>query len=484
VSVAFLFARIAEHNLGNRKSQRRSVIADDRGGITIFMVIVFGLLLVIGGMAVDYQRYELARADLQDALDRGALAAANENHIYDTSGTLTLSEQAYDLISDYMGSRNYRPESMTLSVTASMIPGGMMISAIANEPVDTIFLRLAGITRMNVEVSADATQAIPLIEIALVLDVSKSMSWNSTSAPGTKLAQLQIAAKQFVETILTDEAAGRVLISIIPFSQQVSMPRAMADVYNLDRHHNYSSCFDFHSVDFGTVAMPTNPSTAYTQGQHFIETGAGSWPRRYGCPISTNALTPFSDDVNALKAAIDALTPESFTATYFGTKWGAALLDPSSRPIVDAMIASGELSEEYAGWPHDWNQISVRKIAVVMSDGKNTKLHEIKDHVYDNYSPWYWNNNEPSWGQKTAVVDNDKTGEGDVLLKSICDQLKLGMNTTVYTIGFELASEPAAAAALEDCASSLSTHYLVEGVEISTAFQNIAGEIVNLKLIN
>ncbi len=52
------------------------------------------------------------------------------------------------------------------------------------------------------------------------------------------------------------------------------------------------------------------------------------------------------------------------------------------------------------------------------------------------------------------------------------------------TIGFELAGQPKAEAALKDCASAPSTFYLVNGVEISTAFKNIADEIVNLKLTN
>jgi len=37
---------------------------------------------------------------------------------------------------------------------------------------------------------------------------------------------------------------------------------------------------------------------------------------------------------------------------------------------------------------------------------------------------------------------------------------------------------------MSDCASAPSTFYLVNGVEISTAFQSIADEIVNLKLTN
>jgi hypothetical protein len=99
------------------------------------------------------------------------------------------------------------------------------------------------------------------------------------------------------------------------------------------------------------------------------------------------------------------------------------------------------------------------------------------------HSPDYWNINEPTSTEKIAIIDNEQTGQGDVLLKDICDQAKIGANATIYTIGFELAGEPIATAALEDCASSLSTHYVVDGAELSTAFRNIALEIVTLKLI-
>jgi hypothetical protein len=197
-----------------------------------------------------------------------------------------------------------------------------------------------------------------------------------------------------------------------------------------------------------------------------------------------NAITPFSNDPTKLKNAIDALSPETWTATYMGMKWGAALLDPTSRPVVDAMIANGSLSQDFAGWPNAWNDTSTRKITVLMSDGQNTKLNEIVDDIYNQHSPDYWNLNAPGSGEKIAVIDSEVTGEGDVILKTICDQAMIGANSTIYTIGFELAGQPIAAAALEDCSSSLSTHYLVEGVEISTAFQNIADEIVNLKLVN
>jgi len=460
----------------------RRFVADDQAGITAYVLVFFILMLVAGGMAVDWQRYELVRADLQDALDRGTLAATNRNQTYAVDGLLSEDEQAEQLIAQYMESRNYHSGAVSLSVAVDPISGGRSVTASAVDRLETIFLRLVGINSMDVAATSGAIYAYPKLEIVLVLDISKSMDFNSTSAPGTKLDQLKVAAKEFIDTVLGDNNHSPTLVTVVPFSEQVNLPRSLADNYNLNRHHDYASCFDPRDLDFGSTAMPTNPATPYRQYQHFIETvGGGS---TYGCPQINNAITPFSHDRTALKNAIDALTVESYTASYMGMKWGAALLDPTARPVISNMRTNGQLADDYAGWPNAWNDPSTRKIFVLMSDGKNTKLNKIVDGIYSQHTPAYWNSTPPTNGQKLAYVDNEKTGEGDRMLKSICDQIKAGPSATIFTIGFELAGEPVATAALKDCASSLSTFYEVDGVEISTAFQNIADEIITLKLMN
>jgi hypothetical protein len=380
-----------------------------------------------------------------------------------------------------MDSQNYTLGAQNLNVTVTEISGGRRVSATAGLQAPTIFLSLIGLKTMDVSARSAAIQSAGKIEITLVLDVSGSMGWDSTSAEGTKLAQLKIAAKDFIDTILAGDNPTQILISIVPFSQQVALPRTMADLYNLNRTHDYSSCFDYHSINFGTTTMPTNPATAYDQGQHFRENvGSGN----FGCPKINNIITPFSNNPTALKAAIEALSPETWTATYMGMKWGTHLLDPSSRPVVSALIASNTLPGTFAGWPHAWDDTSARKITVLMSDGQNTRLNEIVDAVYVQETPEYWNSNNPGSGEKISIINSEATGEGDVILDQICTQAKLSETATVYTVGFELGDQPIARAALEACSSALSTHYLVEGSEIQTAFQNIAGEIVDLKLIN
>lgn len=481
----------------------RQFCRDERGGLTMFIVVLSGLLLVAGGMAVDYQRHELLRGDLQDALDRGVLAATNNNQEYDDNSGVSLDEQAKQVVLDYMVSRNYRPDDFDISVSTTGVNGGRRVAATATEKVSPIFLRLMGMNEWTVTARSAAIQAIGKTEIVLVLDVTESMSSSLRSQSGcsgsrrhgrrhshnypcpttSKIEALKDAAKEFIDTIVTDDTKDQVLVSIVPFSQNVALPRAMADLYSIDRQHDYSSCIDFHDMDFDSTALPTDPATPYAQAQHFNDPYIGIGGRHH-CPNANNMLTPFSNDATTLKAAIDSLSTESYTAIYMGAKWGVALLDPSSRPVVSAMIANGELSSNFEGWPNSWNNISVHKITVIMSDGANTLLNEVKDYRYAQHTPAYWDTHYPYYSDINSVVNNNYNHQGDQLLKRICDQAKVGMNSIVYTIGFEVAGDSTAEAALEDCASSASTYYLVEGLEISEAFGNIAREVVNLKLVD
>ena len=287
----FSKALLAKDERGTQKKPLGSFMQDECGGITIFVLVFSVLMLVVGGMAVDFQRQEMARADLQNALDRGVLAATNANHVYDTSGGQTEEELAQLLIAEYVESRSFKFGALNVSSVVTQMPGGRAIAASADEPLNTIFLRMMGLDTMNVAVNSGAVQAAPKLEIALVLDVSGSMGWDSTSAPGTKLEQLKIAAKEFIDIILDSDSGNQTLISIIPFSQQVVLPASMADQYNFDRVHNYSSCFDYHGLDFDTTAMPTNSLNPFEQGQHFSE-----WGGNNGCPQASNEIKALSND--------------------------------------------------------------------------------------------------------------------------------------------------------------------------------------------
>ncbi|MBY8975853.1 VWA domain-containing protein [Rhodobacteraceae bacterium NNCM2] len=475
-------------------------LQDERGGITVFTIILMILMLVLGGMGIDLIRHEIARADLHNALDRGVLAATNLSE--DLVGTrteddgsitdLTEDEVARRVVAEYLATRNHPIGPLNFDVQLTSSPTARQVAASAQQPVDTIFFRLAGLKQLDANVRSGAEQAIGKTEIALVLDVSGSMGEPSTTSPGTKIAQMKDAAKEFVRTVLHGDNANHVLVSIIPYSSRTSLSMSMAGMYNISVDHDYSRCIDYRDLDFTSPAIPLNPFTPYRQSQEYIESGSGD-NRVFGCPHFNNAITPYSNSVDELVGAIEALTTEKWTASYIGMKWGAAMLDPGSRAIVDAKISANQLPDTFAGFPHDWDDVTANKFVVLMTDGVNTNLNRIRDEKYNaKESPAeYYHENAPGGDKYTAVNGTN----GNLLLQDICEAVKTQpKQPIIYTIGFELNVNTNAARTakreLKKCALDPSpdardpyaTHFEVEGVEISTAFQIIAEEIKRLKL--
>ncbi|MEO0819065.1 MAG: pilus assembly protein [Pseudomonadota bacterium] len=491
---------------------------DETGAVVMFVLVIFLVMFVAAGMAVDFMRQEMARADLQNALDRGVLAAT------DVSQSVNTKAEAEAIISQYMGSRSYLEAPYTMSVTEFSNLGGRRVVAEASLGVNTVFLRALGYDALQVPVRSTAVEGAEDIEVVLVLDVSGSMGNPSTAFPGkTKLKAMQDAAVEFVETVLRGEGADRFLISIVPYSAQAAPPAWLADLYGINRWHSYGSCFDIDALDFTTTDMPTGGT--YEQYQHFIErteTVDDVYRRVFGCPGPANHIVPFSATEKTLTDAIKGLREEFWTASYMGMRWAAALLDEDARPVVTRLITDETLNAKFAGWPRTWNGAGSQKIVILMTDGVNTRHNKIHDATYRRSEPVpvpaggdgaalldagdgtpappfsgtdadYWDTHIPSDSERYSLINNESgatKGDGDDLLKDICDAMKFDVvdgvqvprNTVIYTIGFELSDSVVAQDALADCASSASTAYLVEGLQISTAFAAIAAELQELRL--
>src|SRR5690606_26555123 len=111
-----------------------------------------------------------------------------------------------------------------------------------------------------------AEESISNIEISLVLDVSGSMG--ETSASGaTKIAELQVAAKEFVRIIYAQSEPQRTSISIVPYNNQVNAGKALLDQFNHTRDHDHSHCVDFSLSDFSIAWL--NTTALLSQAGHF-----------------------------------------------------------------------------------------------------------------------------------------------------------------------------------------------------------------------
>ena len=436
---------------------------NESGGITIFVILLFLIMVVGGGMAVDFMRQETMRADLQNALDRGVLAAASFKQGNDPE----------QIVQDYLDSRSFRDYTYDLNVNSQLSLNSRLVTADASVRINTFFLKIIGINQLSAVAHGVAKEAITNVEISLVLDVSGSMGRNG------KMTKLQNAAREFVDTVLTDTTRDKTTISVVPYSAQVNPGAALASKYNVNIWQNYDYCLAIPASDYYTTELL--PTTQYDQEQHWRWRSCHYW-----CPTSDRQILPFSNNNTELKDMISDLYGQGNTSSYMGMKWGVALLDPETQPVVAGLIGEGVVDPSFANRPGPYadpsapNSDDTLKVVILMTDGVNTTHKRVKDWYYDRHSPAYWHNRSISYNSnKLETVVNWR--EGDRRLDHICTAAK-DAGIVIYTIGFEVAGT-AAEGKMRNCATSPNNAFLVEGVEISDAFRVIANDIDQLKLI-
>ena len=372
--------------------QIRHFQKDETGSIIIFSLFMFAMMLMIGGLAVDVMRAEYQRTEIQYTADRCALSASG------------LSQQlpATDVVTDCFQKAGLGWLDPTVVVEQAQ--NSKKVTILLPDPeIKTIFLAVDWSKIFNVDggsaveylttpAVAAAIDGVQKVEVSLVLDVSGSMS--SSSASGrTKIEDLQIAAKDFVDALLLDAPyPDTYSISIVPYATQVTAGPDLLSKYTVTTEHNYSNCVDFDTSAFGTTALS---QTALLKRSVYLEPFTIShgdkikWGYR-SCPEhDSRKILPFAGDIATLKGYIDNLTPEGMTSTEIGMKWGAALLDPGTQQVAQELITDGLVSPIFAGRPNDYGTDGVLKVMVVMTDGDNTSSYAL-DPAYETGSTNVW----------------------------------------------------------------------------------------------
>ncbi|MCR9126814.1 MAG: pilus assembly protein TadG-related protein [Rhodobacteraceae bacterium] len=194
-----------------RHRRRFRPVADESGAMVIFGVYLFVMMLMVAGIGVDLMRAERDRTELQNALDRAVLAAADMDQQLAPA----------TVVADYMqraGLRAYLGD-----VTVGEGVNFRSVAASASRPMDTQFMHMTGVDRLTVPARSAAMESRLNIEISLVLDISGSMRSNN------RMTTMRVAARQFVDQVLEGEAALRTSVSVVPYAGHVNPGRAMFD---------------------------------------------------------------------------------------------------------------------------------------------------------------------------------------------------------------------------------------------------------------
>lgn len=453
-------------------------VSDERGALTPLMVVLLSGIILMTGVALDLARHESERADLQDALDRGVLAAAS----------LSQSVDPQSVVEGFVANRGMSSAVPSIQVGQENALNYRRVAAIANYQLDTLFLRLAGLRELPVFAHAAAVQRLHHVEISLVLDISGSMARERTG--GTNLSRLEVlrdAASRFVEVALTDFARPLTTISLVPYAGQVNAG-AMFGHFNTSRVHNYSSCTEFTTSDFNTTQLPAEGSRA--QVPHFqwfnFEGDSGHEAEWGWCPSDQQAIVPFSNDPDALKIEIAQFVGHDGTGTQNGLKWGIGLLDPTTQPLVQSLSDAGIVNSDFADRPVGYTEPNALKFIVLMTDGNIRYQQRPTPSAYNTASERaYWASNKLTSSYATLNTSSKRADNEDDQVDNfleLCSRAKQA-GIIVFTIGFDVDQGTGAYNEMRSCASSVGHFYDVDGLDLTSAFQQIASTIERLKLV-
>ena len=341
---------------------------DQTGSMSILALFFFLLMVMMGGVAIDFMRYEEIRVRLQNTLDRCTLMAASLNQTLNAESVVRDCVAKDGLAAQLAG------------VTVLQSAESRNVTALGKTPTNPVFLHLVGIKDLDAKAKSVAIQGVNNIELSLVLDVSGSMS-------GAKIASLRKTAAEFVGTVLAADPMKRVSISLVPYNGQVNLGPALRSKYTTTDNHGVANvnCIDLPGSVYNSTAMSTTlpmPMTGH------VDSYSGTWktlgylastdgwavphPLNRWCPPSaTNIVRPPNNNVLALQAQINALQAIGATSINAGLKWGLTLLDPASRPMINSLVADGLVDASFQGRPVNFGDTNTMKIVVLMTDGSH-----------------------------------------------------------------------------------------------------------------
>jgi Flp pilus assembly protein TadG len=405
--------------------------SEEDGTVSLFAAVLFTLMLMMGGFAVDLMRYEYVRTSLQQSLDRCTLAAA--------SLTQDLDPEA--VCRDYVAKAGHSDDLTEVNVDEGM--NFREVSAEATAVEKPFFAHMVGIDEFDVPAASMAEQRITDIEIAMVLDVSGSMI-NTPS----RIANLRTAANEFIQTVLETDAEQRTSIAIVPYNGQVMLGPLLRAKYNVTLPNGAANmdCVDLPPEAYAgpgisrTLALPmtanadTFSGTAgasasfndpTTNNYHAWNDGSNAVPRvnhgaspildnRWCPPFAGNQIRLPGNNIATLQGHINGLVPVGATSINAGLKWGLALLDPSARPMYNEFISTAQIPAAFSGRPYNYTPDGVSrpemmKVIVLMTDGEHFAEERMNSAYKSGLSP-IWRGADGNYSIRHTA--NRPTGAG------------------------------------------------------------------------
>ncbi|MEX0279177.1 MAG: pilus assembly protein TadG-related protein [Ruegeria sp.] len=387
------------------------------GSMTILALFLVMIVFTAAGFAVDTMRYDRERVKLQYALDRAVLAAADLDQELCPKDVVRdyLAKEGLD---QYLIEDSIKVTPETCGAQNARLAGTRKVEAQAEMQVRTHFMQWSGVETLGTVAASVAEESIGNVEISLVLDVSGSMA-------GTKLTNLKEAAIDFVHEMDEKSEDGKLSISIVPYSEQVSVPDFLMDELKTIGENEVANCIDFGPNDFTTTefdyydiedqnGVVIRAGSFVPRTLHFVDYGRNDYREsdqlinsttcRRETATDQRAMAVLQKNPDTLEDQINLLQAQGWTSIDVGLKWGLTLLDDSIQPLIARLSETSAIPSEFDERPARNKTGDSLKVLVLMTDGENTRQHKVNAPYNEGVSDIHWNDAANTY----SVYDEDQ----------------------------------------------------------------------------
>jgi Flp pilus assembly protein TadG len=442
------------------RARLRTFRKDESGNVVLTFTLALIPIIGFVGAAVDYSRANSDKVAMQAAIDATALM------LWKDAGNLT-SAQLSTKATNYFNALFHRTDVSNLVLTPTYTTsGGSQIVLTASGTVPTTFMKVMGVSNMDISVSSTVKWGNSRLRVALVLDNTGSMAQNNKltalkTATNNLLTQLQGAATQ----------NGDVYVSIVPFVKDV----------NVDPVNYAATWIDWTDWDAANGGCSnwhyTDKSSCIGAGKTWTPNNHNTWN---GCVVdrgNTSGPSTLNTDTNVTAVTVGT-TATMYAAEQYSSCPSAAIMAlnynwSTMTSLVNSMTANGNTNQGLGlqlGWmslvgggpfptPPAMDPLyQYQQVIILLTDGLNTQ------------NRWYTNQSQIDTRQQMTCNNINAAG------------------ITLYTVQVNTAGDPTSTL-LQNCAGSPGKYpdsskffLLTSSTEIVTTFAQIATELSNLRV--
>lgn len=421
-----------------------------------FALLLVPMTVMVFG-AVDVSRASGEKSRLQDALDAAALAAARSTETTD-AGLKLVGDKV--LVADLAASK-------AVLASSTFHLEGTKVIATAQASMTTTVADLWTSGDMTIGAQSEVTRSSHNVEVGLVLDVTGSMA-------GSRIADLKTAAKDLVDLVVqTQQSPYYTKMALVPYSSAVNVGGYAA---SLRGTFTAGTCttpgcasFKFTSAAgtsktfaISDCVSERTGSAAYTDASPATAFLGRDYPSSAN-PCLSNSIMPLTTDRGALKTRIDGLFAAGSTAGHIGLAWGWYMVSPNFASLWPA-----------ESQPAAYGADRLLKVVVLMTDGAFNTTYCKGVISQDSGSG--------SGSASDHINCNAPNGDAFSQAQSLCANMKAA-GVIIYTVGFDVSSDPSAQAIMQQCATDADHVYLPStGAALKDAFHAIGEDISRLRI--